>query len=99
MIETNGLLLGLIETQLDYYTVEETTAGLGDDCNGGADFWAAGGKIHKFTLRTDYSGFPPALTRHRNRVLFWRGRWQNKWRTMGVDWHSVKGDSSICQPF
>ncbi len=55
MIETNGLLLGIVETQLDYYTVEETTAGLGDDCNGGADFWSAGGSIHKFTLRTDYS--------------------------------------------
>lgn len=54
MIETNGELLGLRETQLDWNGLLETTAGLGDECNGGADFWSQGGIIDQFPAHTEY---------------------------------------------
>lgn len=59
MIESNGLLLGTVETQTDWNTATLTTAGLGTVCNHpapDADFWSGGGgEVILFTANTTYS--------------------------------------------
>lgn len=54
MIETNGELLGLRETQLDWNSIQETTAGLGEACYTSPDFWSQGGIIDAFPRGTSY---------------------------------------------
>lgn len=55
MIETNGELLGLRETQTDWHALNETTAGLGETCAGSSDYWSAGGVVDVFPALQTYT--------------------------------------------